>query len=191
MAGARRRRKIKQGRCKVKNRKSNRIHMKQQGVYSVFESLLAVYSFVFNSRNSFFCLLIHKATFWPHTQADRQTDKRPNQTDAHARALTLHLRLICYHIPGHCTASLPLAIHFMLTQHQSVALPSRSATSIHRRTAYHSHLQGKQTMFVSIPPRRSDHLRRIAPADADARHGATGLLTLSSNVETSATYLSF
>lgn len=123
----------------------------------------------------------------PHTQAD----KRTKQTDAHAHALTLHLCLICYHIPGHCTVSLPLAIHFMLTQHQSVALPSHSSTSIHRRAAYHSHLQGKQTMFVSIPPRRLDPLRRIAPADADARHAAAGLLTLSSgNVSTSAIYLS-
>lgn len=80
----------------------------------------------------------------------------------------------------------------MLTQHQSAALPSHSSTSIHRRAAYHSVLQGKQTMFVSIPPRRLDHLRRIAPADADARHAAIGLLTFSSgDVLTSAIYLSF
>lgn len=109
----------------------------------------------------------------PHT--NRQTDKRTKQTDAHARPHPPSPLDLRYHIPGHCTASLPLAIHFMLTQHQSVALPSRSSTSIHRRAAYHSHLQGKQTMFVSIPPRRSDHLRRIAPADADARHGTAPL----------------
>lgn len=38
----------------------------------------------------------------------------------------LHLCLISYHISKHYTASLPLAIHFMLTQHQSAGLPSHS-----------------------------------------------------------------
>lgn len=61
-----------------------------------------------------------------------------------------------------------------------MTLPSHSSTSIYRGAAYHSHLQGKQTMFVSIPLRRLDHLRRIVPADADARQAATGLLTLGS-----------
>lgn len=60
-------------------------------------------------------LLIHKQFMFPHTRTNG---------DAHAH--NLHLCLISYHISKHYTASLPLAIHFMLTQHQSAGLPSRS-----------------------------------------------------------------
>lgn len=60
-------------------------------------------------------LLIHKQFMFPHTRTNG---------DAHAH--NLHLCLISYHISKHYTASLPLAIHFMLTQHQSAGLPSHS-----------------------------------------------------------------
>lgn len=60
--------------------------------------------------------------------AHSQTTNVPThtRTKADTHALNLHLRLISYHIPERRTVSLPLAIHFMLTQHQSAGLPSHS-----------------------------------------------------------------
>lgn len=83
-----------------------------------------------------------------HSLSYSQTIHLPPHT--HAHTFSLHHCLISYHIPEHHTVSLPLAIHFMLTQHQSGGLPSHSTHPIHRCTAYLSHLQGKQMMFISI-----------------------------------------
>lgn len=66
----------------------------------------------------------------------------------------LHLCFICCQIPGRHSVSLPLAIHFMLTQYQSAEVPSPSAhPSLHRFISVT--FRGKQMMFISTRPRHT------------------------------------
>lgn len=116
--------------------------------------------------HSFFRLLIQNNTSTP------RTNRRTN-ADTHTHTRTNHqppspLDLLSYPRTPYSFPPSGNSFHVNTTSICGAGLSLLA--SIHRHAAYLSHLQGKQMMFVSIPPRRLDHLHLIVLVGPGAPH---------------------